>query len=570
MSEQRKLAMSAITATLAWEFWNLARFRMLSALIGVATMNVLFYQLVSLVISPAPGLPESAQANLFVAVFFVDVVLIVIVLLRSRDADSPNGMALDTRAFLLPLRTWQLVLAKMFFMVVAAGVLWVAVSTVTLTVTSSALTGEIWPMLGPALVAAIFTAIGLAIFWLPLQPKLLKWAVAFVMLMGPMFWTGDRFTRNPVDQATQIWSSVAAAELATLVGFLLAAYGIAVFGTVQARRGATLGFSNLGEIADTLTHRWRRTVSGTFRSPATAQVWFEWRQKGWTVPLIVACLLVGAAILMGRHGEDSVLRALSVLLVGLLFYVPLMIGCLTGGLSQSSRDVSIDLFRASRPLSDTGLANAALKAGTLSFFATWAVAVVTSTAILGVVDLLGDGGQLERGWLMVKGIAEHVGWIDAALGLIAVLIVSWANMTLVASIFLTGRNKVVAALVVIPYTLGVGGFFTFLLVDEETIGSLFSVGAWTGSSTALVVTTVAFVVARRRRLIGGRLPSVALALCLAAGLVFAWRGADQISKIVDSGIALERAMLVLGPGMLVLAVAPLALAPLALAWNRHR
>lgn len=554
--------MLTITATMAWEFWSLARVRILSALLGIGCLNALFFHLVNRFLG---GVPETAHRNFYLVVFSTNVFLIVLILLRSRDADSRNGTELDTRAFLLPLATWRLVLFKMSFPVLAAGLLWMAISTLTLAVVPRGAVGESWPMLGPALVAAMFTAWGLALLYLPLRPKPLKALTGFAAVMGLVTWT----VRS--SEGVKTWTSGATWDSATVLALLLAAYATAVFGTFWARRGVTLGFSNLLGAADAWSYRWRRAVRGAFRSPATAQIWMEWRQKGWILPAISAGLLLALAILGGRTGHvERVLTPLSILFVFLLFYTPPLMGCLMGRFQQTSRDASIDVFRASRPLGDTALANVVLTAAALGLAATWGVMVLTGTAILGVLDLVGEGGQLERAWRMVKGAAVAIGPTDMVLVAAGFLVLTWANMALVASAFLTGRNKVVAALVFVPYGLGGGAFIVFNALGEEAIGGLFVVAAWILSAAALILTVAAFAAARRRRLIGERLPWVALALALAAGWGFAWGGGDRVLVIVESGVALERAMLVLGPGLLALAVAPLALAPLALAWNRHR
>lgn len=554
---------TTITATMAWEFWSLARVRILSALLGVGCLNALFYLLATRLLG---AVPATAHRNLFFVIFFTDVLLIVLILLRSRDADSRNGTELDTRAFLLPLPTWKLVLFRMSFPVMAAGVLWVATSALTLAVVPRGAVGESWPLLGPALVAAMFTAWGLAIFYFPLRPKPLKVLAGFAVLVGLIIWTVQGSA-----EGARTWSSVTAEEAAAVAAFLLAAYALAVIGAGRARRGVTLGFSNVVEVADAWSYRWRAAVRGAFRSPTTAQIWMEWRQKGWILPSISAGLLLALAVLGGRTGHvERVLMPLSILFVFLLFYTPPLMGCLMGRFQQTSRDASIDVFRASRPLGDTALAHVVLTAAALGLVATWGVMVLTGTAILGVLDLVGDGGLLERAWGGVHGAATALGPADTLLVVAGFLVFSWANMALVASAFLTGRNKVVAALVFGPYGLGGGAFVIFSVLGEEAIGGLFVVLSWILSVAALVLTVAAFVAARRRRLIGERLPWVALALTLAAGWGFAWGAADRVTSILESGVALERAVLVLGPGLLALAVAPLAVAPLALAWNRHR
>ena len=528
---------STLTATMAWEFWSLGRARILSALFGIACLNALYYHLAT---SITESLPIEVQENLFLATFFTDITLIVLnLLLMSRDAASKSGMELEPRVFLLPLPTWRLVLSKMLFPVAAAGALWVAISALTLAVASSGATIEGWPMLGPALAASTLTAWGLAVFWLPLRPRPLKSLVVTAVLVGLMVWTVLRFDDDGAVGGIRLWTSVTPQELATFAVLLLAAYATAVFGTIRARRGGTVGFSNLAVVLEeALSRLWRRGADGPFSSPAAAQVWFEWRQKGWVIPSCVGCGLIATAVMAGRGGNaDAVLPALSKVLLMVLCVAPPMVGCLIGRFSPSSREASIDLFRASRPMSDTALANAILKVGALSLAVTWAVALATVAAILGVLDLLGNGGQLERGRAMVQALAESAGRTDVALGLAGLLVVSWANMALVAVVFLVGRNSVVLGLFLLPYVLGLGVLIFQRTLPSEVISTLLGAASWALGAGALVLTVTAFVAARRKRLIGRRLPWLCAGFWLVAGLLLAWRQADWLGRILDSGSA---------------------------------
>ncbi|MDA8020548.1 MAG: hypothetical protein MPN21_24180 [Thermoanaerobaculia bacterium] len=563
MLERKALPISTVAAVMAWEFWSLGRRRILSALVGIGCLNALLYRLVT---PDSGGLPETAQLNLFVAIFLADAVLIALSLVPGRDFDE-NGQAFDTRAFLLPLPTWLLAASKIFFPTVTAGLMWLVVSAFTLAVTPGAATGPHWPLLGPALVAATFTAAGLAFFWLPLHPWPLRVIVGIGMLAGPMAWTSNRFAGPEIGRATRMWVSVSATELATLVGFLTAAFAIAIYGTVHARRGTTLGFSNLGQQLEARLHRMRQGVTGAFRSQTTAQLWFEWREKGWIVP---ANAVMGLIMFVTMADENELLPLLSKLVFLFLLVMPLMIGCLMGRFSQSSRDPAIDLFRASRPVSDTELAHTILKAGALSVIATWIAAISALGAVFALLELTGSGGQAEAGWLILGGIAQRIGWLDSALGAVGLVWISWTMMALVTTVFLTGRNLMVAGLVVFPYALGLGAFFTSKLTEYDVNLYLFEAGAWLIGLGAIVLTMVAFLVAGRRRLLAGRTYTWAVGLWLASCSVLAWRGADSIRTIIDSGTALEAGLLLLAPGALALSVAPLALAPLAVAWNRHR
>ena len=207
----------------------------------------------------------------------------------------------------------------------------------------------------------------------------------------------------------------------------------------------------------------------------------------------------------------------------------------------------------------------------MSLLATWVVSIAMSASILGALDLFADGGgRLEAAWLAVQHTVESSGVVDVLFVTFELLIINWANMALVATVFLTGRNGLVVFLCVVPYVFGVLFLIFHKTIGLDMLATLFTAGSWGFSFGALALTIAAFILARRRGLIDGRLQAVAFGLWLTAGVAFAWRGADRVSTIIESGVGMERALLVIGPGLLALAVAPLALAPLAVAWNRHR
>ena len=559
--------MSTPFIALATEFWSLGRARILSALVGISCVNALYYHLAT---SVSSSLPPEVQQNLFFATFFTDITLIVLnLLLLSRDTGSSQGVELETRAFLLPIPTHQLVFLKMLFPAITAGALWVAISAFTLTVTSEGATGDSWPFFGPAMVAATLTVWGLALFWFPLRPlglKILTFiSVPAALLIGMVMHLDSRITTGSAR-----WGWLTAGEFLTLLGLIAMAYALGVFGVSRARCGLTLGFPSFAELADRLGSR-GRWVGGSFRSPQTAQIWFEWRQKGWIIPAHVGFGLLFTAALIARKGEaEAVLPALLKLLVFCFFLVPPMMGCLIGRFHQSSTNAEMDLFRASRPLSDTTFAGILLKVGALSLLATWVTSILTTLTVIAALDAMSSVGQLDRAWQMVQVLTQGMGWSGIVLRLAGLVVVSWMNMALVASIFLTGRNKVVTALVFVPYGFGLTAFLVFKTLGAEAISGLVVAGAWSFSVAALVTTVLAFIAARRRRLLARWIPALALGIAIMVGSGVAWHQADRIRVLLESSFALERSILVLGPGLLALALAPLALAPLAVSWNRHR
>ena len=560
----RRAATQTMVLALAWAYWQKNRVKLISTMLGLACMDALFYRMASW---GQDSLGLGAQQNLFAAIFFTNVLMIGLSIIRSHEADAAHGLELDPRSFLLPLPTWKLVLSKLFFPAASAGLIWIGISLLTLAVTPRSFTGDTWPFLGPALVASTYTAVGLAIAWLPLRPKPVKGILAVTVFI--VFFQ----SRFGAAHSDRIWEPATPTELGALALFLSFACATALLGASLARRGAVLGFQDIGRWSDRITAKPRKHVSGSFRSPLTAHIWLELRQKGWILPFYLVCILTVMSILVGRSsaGVELIWPYQSALLTVLFYAGPTMVGCLLGRFNQSSREASIDVFRASRPLSDQGIAYSVLAAGGLNIAAIWLAAAVAIVVILGTVDLfLGGGGQLANTWAQVKAPYLELGWMESAFRVAGNLLFSWVNMALVATVFLTGRNKIVAMLIFLPYLAGGTSLIVFAIMGSEAVANFFVAGSWAVGTGGLVLTVAAFWAAARRRVITQRLMLFAGVFWLVAVVAYLAIQADKIRAILASGFAVEITPLVTVPGLLALTVAPLALAPLALSWNRHR
>lgn len=536
--------------------------RLVSATLGLACLNALSYELVT------PGgtpLPPSAQVNLLFVTLVIDTSLIVMLLFRSRDDDGLDGASIGARAFLLPLPTWQVVLARISLPAITAAGLWVALSGLVLALTPRSATGETWPLLGPALVASVASAWSLALFALPLRPRVLRGILATGTFLFLGSWTLERFGGDGGALAGP-WDSPTPGELGFLAGLLLVAYGTALLGTRTARRGGVFRITPPAAIPEFLRRSEHRT--STFRSPLEAQVWFEWRGRGRTVPLVAFGILLLAGLGNAWSGRTELLGTwlLGVTKI-LLVLAPLMIGCVMGRLGTTGRHVAIDTFRGSRPLGNADLTRAVLTAGSRSLLCTWFVIAATVLALCGVADALAGTSTLSD-----LGAWSAAGWStsEAAAMLALGLLASWGNMAAVATVFLTGRKQVIVALVFLPYLLGLSSVFAFGFLETETVSKAF---LWVAGALSLLLPVGAaavFVRAWRKRLIGLRGTFVAVSLWAGCCLLLLWHEHDRVRGVLDSGYAVELASLALVPALLAALVASLAAAPLATAWNRHR
>src|SRR5262249_59780075 len=114
--------------------------------------------------------------------------------------------------------------------------------------------------------------------------------------------------------------------------------------------------------------------SRPFASPARAQLWFEWRMHGLSLPIVVACtfLLIGVLILYYQHDHD-VPKNLLALLVLMPVQFAFFLGIMMGETSQRIyRTGVMPPFLATRPVASASLVAAKLKMAALSALATWA------------------------------------------------------------------------------------------------------------------------------------------------------------------------------------------------------
>lgn len=186
--------------------------------------------------------------------------------------------------------------------------------------------------------------------------------------------------------------------VAVLAGLWAAAYGVALRGVARARRGATPHWRWPGRLGRWLADRlpWRRTG---FASAVEAQAWFEWRLRGWGLPMVA---VIGMCIWLPlfpfwpesmRMLSDEVtptlkavnrwLRPWGMLLVGTLAYLPLYAGALgtdLGGMRFVGRRVppptpeGVHPLLGLKPLTPRGFVLAKWRMAARSTF--WASVVV--------------------------------------------------------------------------------------------------------------------------------------------------------------------------------------------------
>lgn len=158
-----------------------------------------------------------------------------------------------------------------------------------------------WPILGPAVFAAVaWTAIQLLQF-IRVQPSLSGMCVWCSPLLFLIFWLSSRFG-SFLSPPKYYWHEATTGDLLTLAIVAAICYGMAIAGVRVARSGEQLpqiGFS------DWLSRQWESltlwsSIRSNFRSAVHAQLWHEFKLRGWAPPFISSIVTSLAMIAIAR------------------------------------------------------------------------------------------------------------------------------------------------------------------------------------------------------------------------------------------------------------------------------
>jgi hypothetical protein len=408
--------------------------------------------------------------------------------------------------------------------------------------------GTDWPLWGPALFLGAVVTVAQAMAW---WGEKSAWSVVALGLFALFVGYWYQLHYGGFTRPTHFWYVVSAADVAVVLALIALAYGLGVNGVARNRRGEppwSLGI--LAWLERTLDFGPGR--GGPFRSPDDAQLWLEWWRRGWAMPVCVAVIVAAGFIgwlIFSRKPED--------LWIGLrdggavLFVVGLIGGLIQGNVGPRDSNYEMGGFLGTRPLTSVAMARTILKVCAVSVmlaWSIWAVSIATSYLVLSLTHAAPQE-LMPREW----------GWWYFP----ATLLGPWVVAATVVAIGLTGRSHPFAELAVAIVTTWIGttllAKFTLSAAQQALVQQGLIVIA---GILCLAVTLWAFVLAKRRGLIGWPTLYAATTIWLALGA--ASLSSEQLSVLRAPAFGL----FVLG--ILALAVAPAATAPLALAWNRNR
>lgn len=425
-----------------------------------------------------------------------------------------------------------------------------------------------WPIFGPAVFAAVaWTAIQLLQF-IHVQPSLSGMCLWCSPLLFLIFWLSSRYG-SFLSPPTRYWREATTSDLLTLAIVAAICYGMALAGVRLARSGEQLpqiGFSQW------LSRQWESLTLGSsirssFRSADHAQLWHEFKLRGWAPPFIASIVTSLAMIAIARviiNGDWSMTQSREILsaipaLVMWITAFPIVWGAIfaiedssnlgekrdkSGGeLFDPKTSEAMGSFLATLPFDNRMFANVIL----------WTLAKSTISMLLPVLAVLLFIWFANLMPSLVSDPGIGAWWLPL------ILIAPWICMANAASFAFIGQRGA-------KYLFSILGVsIPLLLIARNQLASdAFAQFVATISSVvsiAIVVITI-WVFDRNRRI--NPLTARTQALCIAIILVI-FIAAYLFRPTNPPGVALPLLLAVAS-----LAVLPFAALPLTIGASRHR
>jgi hypothetical protein len=457
------------------------------------------------------------------------------------------------RLFTLPATSGALAGWPMLYGTVAVAILWLATRSLAA-----------WPpdldvpFIWPALLAAVFLAWTQALAWMPYALPGLRVIVTVLMmiLIDIVIFTAHDSKASEV------------VMLAILAPHIPLAFLVARFAVARARRGDdpdwSMIFARLGRIADLLSRRRDR-----FRSPASAQAWFEWRRHGRSLPALVGILLPFELFLLFLFRDTPVLvfETLCAVLLTPPFMAVFVAATVSKPNLNGSDSYGVTPFIATRPLTSVSLVNAKLKVTIWSTFATWLLVIVTiplALKILGTSPMVIEWTQK-----LVEAVGTPRAVVIVLLGFSALMASTWKQLVQSLYIGMSGRAWLVKGSVFLALSL----LTIMVLLAQWVFENSGVIATLLDALPRILAVLVCFKISAAAwvamRLYESRLLSdralVIGALCWNVA-VFALFG--LLVWLLPT--VLFRSHFLVLVAILAIPLARLSAAPLALSWNRHR
>ncbi len=406
-------------------------------------------------------------AILFLGLFVGGVYLVAVFIHPDSDVASP-GSTYPPHYFTLPVKTRDLVLWP-----VGAGIVCLGAWMLVIGVVMRKAGINYDPIAGALFVIALLTSMQ-AIFWTPLGIPYSKLVLTLIVIAG--IWV--------ISVGHPLFGFAEGERLVLFGAVILVSIVLTWIGVASARAGDI--YRQVTRSEDKPTERTRPVrVLPAFRSAKAAQLWYEWRMQGKTLPIL--SLLLYVAFLIPLFWNDTlspiydlagitrdittpeIPTYLKTFLPALLFLMPVYgwaIGCGARKSDVRRSDRAFHLFFATRPTSDAELVWTKLRVAALSTLAAWGFLLI---ALLPLVFMEGGNSKPAFGIVakapMYAILAPYLqGWV--VVKVLAVLFVAifftWRNFIigfwteLSGSLFLRYAQPAVASILLVSaFTIGI-------------------------------------------------------------------------------------------------------------------
>jgi hypothetical protein len=457
------------------------------------------------------------------------------------------------RMFTLPITADALAAWPMLYGTAAVVLLWFGTRLLALWPSDVAV-----PVIWPALLAASLLAWTQALTWMPYPWRGLRVIITVLWLAS-------------IDAVIMLALNLKASEpvmLAILAPHVPLAYLVARSAIARARRGDVPDwrgrFAAAGRTDDV---EWQ--ARHRFASPERAQLWFEWRQIGRSLPRLVALVLPFelALLFLFRDTPELIFEVL----LFVLFTPPLLAAFVAATAARTSTSIGdgygVTPFVATKPLTNGSLIAAKMKAMAWSTVAAWMLVLAATPLAL---RLSGAApAVMERAHRLVEVMGMPRGIAILLLGLAGLLASTWKQLVQSLYIGMSGREWIVKGsvfavltflAVVLPLAVWISGSRRAMAVLWTNLGPIAAVLVCFKLCAALWLA----IRLHDKRLLSDR--------TLIAGALF-WDVAVfalyALLVWIVPLVLIESYILAL-VAILEMPLARVAAAPLALAWNRHR
>ncbi len=304
----------------------------------------------------------------------ITLALSIFYLVLSRHDVNDVQVRLPARLLALPVPSWVLVAWLFVYRFLAISLLCVAFSSICVFFLGSSLPlelGSSLPLKEMIVICIALLAICQAIVWV-------IGGIGLACIVASLPIWGDEILQPLSENHWTVNYLIAAICIAV-------AYNVAILGVSLQRRGTPSIWSYGSEWLEGVTG-WSAARDRTFSTPEKAQFWFEWRRRGYELPLfcgLLVLMLTGLNVTAkaGAFGLDrSLFRELDTsILVLIYFTVPCLatlIGLRTVSFKPGRRWASLTTFVATRPVTNRSMAWATLKMATSSLVVSYAVIIV--------------------------------------------------------------------------------------------------------------------------------------------------------------------------------------------------